>query len=253
MEDTKVLGIDVGASGIKGAIIDIRSGELLTERVRLETPQPAIPKAMAETFRTVVRMHNWKGTIGCGFPAIVKKGVAHSAANIHNDWIGTSIEKLFSEVSGCHVHALNDADAAGIAEMQFGLGKGKDGVVLLITIGSGLGTALFTDGRLVPNTEFGHLLLNGKVAEHYASNSVRKVENLEWDVWGHRFNEYLHHIERLLSPDYIILGGGISKRFEEYAHYLDVKTPVSPALLYNNAGAVGAAYYAYSLEKEAGL
>lgn len=249
MKDTKVLGIDVGASGMKGAIIDINSGELLTERIRLETPQPAKPSAMAETFRTIVRMHNWSGTVGCGFPTIVKKGVAHSAANIDNDWIGASIEKIFSEASGCHVHALNDADAAGLAEMQFGLGKGKEGTVLLITIGSGLGTALFSEGILVPNTEFGHLLMNnGMVAEHYASNSVRKEEELPWEEWGNRFNEYLHHIERLISPDYIILGGGISKRFEEYSDFLDVETPVSPALLYNNAGAVGAAYFAYTME-----
>lgn len=253
MDDTKVLGIDVGASGIKGAIIDIQSGELLTDRVRLETPKPAKPAAMADTFRTLTRMLNWSGTIGCGFPAIIKKGIAYSAANIDDDWIGTSVEEVFSEASGCPVHVLNDADAAGIAEMQFGLGKGKDGTVLLITIGSGLGSALFTDGRLVHNTEFGHVLLNGKVAEHYASNSARKEQNLDWEEWGNRFNEYLHHIVRLLSPDYIILGGGISKRFEEYAHYLDVETPVSPALLYNNAGAVGAAYYAYSLEREVSL
>ena len=249
MDDTKILGIDVGASGMKGAIIDIQSGELLTERVRLETPKPAKPDAMADTFRTIVRMHNWSGPIGCGFPAIVKKGVAHSAANIDDEWIGQSIEQLFFFFFCCYVHALNDADAAGLAEMQFGLGKGKDGTVLLITIGSGLGSALFSEGILMPNTEFGHLLMhNGKVAEHYASNSVRKKEDLSWNEWGGRFNEYLHRIERLLSPDYIILGGGISKRFEEYSDFLDVETPVSPALLYNNAGAVGAAYYAYTLE-----
>lgn len=253
MDDTMILGIDVGASGIKGAIVDVRSGELLTERVRLETPPAADPQSMAEIFRTLVRMHNWSGPIGCGFPAIIKKGVAHSAANIDRDWIGTNVEQLFSDASGCPVHVLNDADAAGIAEMQFGLGKGKEGVVLLITIGSGLGSALFVDGKLVPNTEFGHLIMHGQVAEHYASNNTRKQYDLSWEEWGGRFNEYLHHLVRLLSPDYIILGGGISKRFEEYAHFLDVETPVSPALLYNNAGAVGAAYYSYTLETEAGL
>ena len=248
MDDNKVLGIDVGASGIKGAIVDIKSGEMLTERLRLDTPQPANPENMATTFRTLVRMHNWSGTIGCGFPAIVKKGVAHSAANIDDSWVGTSVEGIFSEASGCPVHVLNDADAAGLAEMQFGLGKGKDGTVLLITIGSGLGTALFSEGVLIPNTEFGHIRMHGQIAERYAANSIRKELGLSWEDWGYRFNEYLHYIERLLSPDFIILGGGISKRFEEYSGFLDVETAVSPALLYNNAGTIGAAYYAYSLE-----
>lgn len=248
MDDTRILGIDVGASGMKGAFVDAKTGELLTERVRLDTPQPANPISMADTFRTLVRMHNWAGPIGCGFPAIVKKGVARTAANIDPAWVGTSIERIFSDASDCPVHALNDADAAGLAEMQFGLGKGKEGVVLLITIGTGLGSALFNDGRLVPNTEFGHLLLNGKVAEHYASNKARQHLKLSWEEWGRRFNEYLKHLERLLAPDYIILGGGISKRFEEYADFIDVETPVSPALLYNNAGIVGAGYFAYSME-----
>jgi polyphosphate glucokinase len=251
MDDSKVLGIDVGASGMKGAIVDVKSGELLTERVRLDTPQPSSPQAMADIFRTLVRMHNWSGIVGCGFPAIVKKGVAYSAANIDKAWQGTNVEKIFSRASNCPVHALNDADAAGIAEMQFGLGKGKEGVVLLITIGSGLGSALFVDGILVPNTELGHLYLNDQLAEHYASNQTRKDQNLSWEEWGKRFNEYLYHIERLFSPDHIIIGGGVSKRFEDYSIYLDVLTPVSPALLYNNAGAVGAAYYAYSMEKNA--
>ena len=194
MDHSKVLGIDVGASGIKGAIVDINSGEMLTERLRLPTPQPSTPEEMAATFRTLVRMHYWSGPVGCGFPAIVKRGVAHSAANIDDAWVGTSVEKTFSEASGCPVHALNDADAAGLAEMQFGLGKGKDGTVLLITIGSGLGTALFSEGELVPNTEFGHIRMHGQIAEHYAANSIRKEEDLSWEEWGYRFNEYLHYL-----------------------------------------------------------
>ena len=248
MDYSKALGVDIGASGMKGAVVDIKSGELMTERVRMDTPQPSTPEAIAGIFRTFARMHNWQGVIGCGFPAIIKKGVARSAANIHDRWLGVSVEDIFSKASGCPVYVLNDADAAGIAEMQFGLGKGKDGVVLLITIGSGLGSALFIDGRLVPNTEFGHLYLNGQVAEHYASNQTRKDLNLSWEEWGGRFNEYLRHIERIFSPDHIILGGGVSTRFEEYSDFLDVKTPVSPALLHNNAGAVGAAYYACEIE-----
>ena len=245
MHGKKVLGIDVGASGIKGGIVDIKKGKLLTERLRLETPMPATPDTMAQTFAELVRMHNWTGLVGCGFPAIVKKGFAHSAANIDRDWIGKDIEHIFSVASGCDVKVLNDADAAGLAEMEFGAGQDRHGTVILITIGSGLGTALFREGKLIPNTEFGHVFMHGMIAEHYAANSVRKEKNLDWDEWGKRLNEYLIHVERLISPDLIILGGGVSKRFEKYSQYLHPDTPVIPAQLLNTAGAIGAAYYAW--------
>lgn len=241
----EILGVDIGGSGLKGAVVDVLSGDLRSERLRLETPKPSTPERMAETFSELTRRLQWSGPVGCGFPAIVRNGVAHSASNIDKNWIGQNIETLFSEASGLTVMALNDADAAGYAEMGFGKGKDKPGTVLLITIGSGIGTALFVNGREVPNTEFGHLIMHNMIAEHYVSNSARKKFDLSWEKWGKRFNEYLHHMERLLSPDLFILGGGISKDFDLYSKYFKVDTPVVPARLLNNAGIVGAACYAY--------
>lgn len=246
------MGIDIGASGIKGAVVDIDSGQLLNDRIRLETPDPATPEAMAETFGELVRQHDWKGLVGCGFPSIIKGGVAHSAANISKDWIGRNVVEILSLACSCPVEVLNDADAAGLAEMRFGLGKGEMGSVLLITIGSGLGSALFVDGQLVPNTELGHIYLSGqkKVAERYASNNARKKGDLSWEEWGIRFNEYLIVIERVLNPDLILLGGGASKRFQKYEPYLTIDIPVKPAQLLNNAGTVGAAVYAYQQSRK---
>lgn len=247
MHDAKILGVDVGASGIKGAIVDIHSGKLLTERLRFSTPRPSTPGAMAATFGKLVKAFDWNGLVGVGFPAIVKNGTAMTAANIDDSWIRTNIETLFAETADCMVKAINDADAAGIAEMRFGLGKGVNGTVILITIGSGLGSALFVDGKIVPNTEFGHLYLKGHdvVAEQYASNNAKEQENLKWEEWAKRFNEYLHHLELLFSPNLILLGGGTSKYFDQYTHFFTLETPVQPALLLNSAGMVGAACYAY--------
>ena len=246
------MGIDVGASGIKGAVVDIETGQLLNDRLRLETPDPATPEAMAATFAELVRLHNWNGLVGCGFPSIIKEGVAYSAANISEKWIGTNVVELLSIASGCPVEVLNDADAAGLAEMRFGLGKGEMGVVLLITIGSGLGSALFIDGKLVPNTELGHIFLRNQknVAEQFASNNARKREDLSWEEWGIRFNEYLQNIERILNTDLILLGGGTSKRFDKYDSYITVRTPIKPAELLNAAGTVGAAIYAYQQSRK---
>lgn len=240
-----VLGIDVGGSGIKGAPVDIKKGKLLSERLRIETPQPATPKAVAKTFAELVKMHDWNGPIGCGFPAIVRHGVAHSAANIDKKWIGKDVEKLFSKASGCPVKVMNDADAAGLAAVRFGAGKNVKGTVLMLTIGTGIGSALFSDGKLVPNTEFGHLYFKGMIAEHYAANSVRKNLELSWEDWGKRFNEFVHHIDRILSPDLIILSGGASKRFDEYRHLMTSETKIIPSAMLNNAGTVGAAMYAW--------
>jgi len=244
MQDRYILGVDVGGSGIKGAVVDVETGELQTERLRVKTPQPATPKAMAEAFAELVAQHEYKGLIGCGFPAIVKEGVALTAANISSKWVGRSIVETFSLASSCPVEALNDADAAGLAEMRFGLGKGHTGVVLLITIGSGLGSALFVDGQLVPNTEFGHMILHGEAAEIYASNKTRKNEDLSWEKWGNRFNEYLAYAERIVNPDLVLLGGGISKHFSKYEEYLDIDLKVKPASLRNQAGTIGAALHA---------
>ncbi len=243
-----ILGIDIGATGMKGAIVDVQSGQLITERIKLQTPHPATPEAMIDPFMDLIKMHEWEGKVGCGFPAIVKNGVALSASNIDETWINVNVEDWFNKVSGLEVKALNDADAAGLAEAYFGAGKGKSGTVLLITIGSGLGSALIYDGQIIPNTEFGHIYLKGHtvVAEKYASNNTRKQLNLEWDEWGKRFNEFLTHIERLLLPDFIIIGGGISKKIELYREFITIETPLQPAVMLNNAGIAGAAWFAYN-------
>lgn len=241
----KVLGIDIGGSGIKGAIVDTEKGEMITERIRLETPKPATPDAMAKTMKELVKQIGWKdGIIGVGFPAIISNGTAKSAANIDKSWIDTSVSDTFKEVTNCPVIAVNDADAAGIAAMQFGAGKGQEGVTLLLTIGSGIGSAMFIDGELVPNTELGHVFLEGMIAEHYASNNARKKFDLSWEEWGKRFNHYLTHINRLFSPDLVLLGGGISKKYEKYGKYLSNDINVKAAELKNDAGIIGAAYYA---------
>jgi len=250
MQDEKhILGIDIGASGIKGAVVDLETGALLNERIRIDTPSPASPKAMAKTFAELVRQHEWEGTVGCGFPSVIKNGVAGTASNISKEWIGKNVEGLLSDASGCEVSVLNDADAAGIAEMRFGLGQDEEGVVLLITIGSGLGSALFVDGQLVPNTELGQLKYKGAPVEKYASNNARKRNELSWEVWGKRFSHYLDYVIEVITPDLILLGGGVSKKFEKYEQYIDVDVPVKPASLLNNAGTVGAAIYAREVKR----
>ena len=243
----QILGVDIGGSGIKGAIVDTVKGELVTERYRIETPQPATPEAIAAVLARLVIHFNWHGPVGCGFPAVIQHGIVRTAANISPSFIGTHVDKLFSEATKCPCYSLNDADAAGMAEMHFGEGAGQSGVVLLITIGTGLGTVFFTDGKLLPNTELGHLYLKkGKKAEHYASDAVRKTEGLSWKRWGKRFNKYLTMMEELFWPDLIILGGGASKNFDKFKGQITVETPVKPAVFLNQAGIVGAALYAQS-------
>lgn len=240
-----VLGIDIGGSGIKGAIVDSRSGELLSERQRFDTPEGATPDAVAATVAALVTHFNWRGPIGCGFPAAIQQGVARTAANIHKSFVGTDVVKLLSERTGCASYVVNDADAAGMAEMACGAGKGRKGVVLMVTIGTGLGTALFSDGQLLPNTELGHIILaNGQEGERWASDAVRKNEDLNWKKWGKRFNDYLMQMEALFWPDTIILGGGTSKKFDKFAELLSVRAEVIPAAALNQAGIIGAALYA---------
>ncbi len=241
MAENKILGIDVGASGIKGAIVNIETGELVTERYRVPTPFPSKPKAVAKAITDVANHFEWKGLIGVGFPSVIHNGTAKTAANVDKKWIGTDVEKLLSKATGSPVYVKNDADVAGIAEIQFGAGKGSKGTVILITIGSGLGSAVFIDSLLLPNSELGHLKFKGMIAEHYAADSVRKKLELSWDDWAKRFNEYLQHLEFLFSPDLILLGGGSSKKFEKYSHLIKLNCPVLPAKLLNNAGIIGAA------------
>jgi polyphosphate glucokinase len=242
-----ILGVDIGGSGIKGAIVDTVKGELVTERYRIETPQPATPEAVAAALAQLVIHFSWHGPVGCGFPAAIQHGIARTAANISPSFIGINVDKLFSEATKCPCYSLNDADAAGMAEMHFGEGAGQAGVVLLITIGTGLGTVFFTDGELLPNTELGHLYLkNGKKAEHYASDAIRQREELSWKRWGTRFNKYLTLMEGLFWPDLIIIGGGASKKFDKFKEKITVEAPVKPAVFLNQAGIVGAALYAQS-------
>lgn len=241
----EILGVDVGGSGIKGAIVETTTGELLCERVRIDTPQPATPEAVGRTLRELVSQTGWSGPIGVGFPAAIQRGVARTAANIDKSFIGLSVAEYFSEQTGQPTYVANDADVAGLAEMRFGAGKGHAGVVLIVTIGTGLGTALFANGTLLPNTELGHIFLkNGIEAEKYASEAVRKAGDLKWKVWGERFNLYLSTMEALFWPDLIVLGGGASSKLEKFAEQITVKAPVLPASFLNQAGIVGAALFA---------
>ena len=239
------LGIDVGASGIKGALVNVQTGEMEGARFRVDMPQPSTPDNAAAAIAGIVEHFKYEGKIGVGFPSVVKNGVAMTAANLDKTWIGANIETVISKATGCEVIALNDADAAGMAEMRYGKGKGKLGTVVLITIGTGLGSAIFTDGHLLRNTEFGHLLMkNGMIAEKYAADSVRKNEELSWRKWGKRFNEFLEHVNLYVQPSLILLGGGSSKYFDEFKDRIKISTPVEPAQLLNSAGIIGAAVYA---------
>ena len=236
-----ILGIDIGGSGIKGAPVDLNQGVLAAERLRIATPQPATPDAVADTVGRLIRHFNWTGPVGCGLPSVVQNGVARTAANIDSSWIGSDVRTLLSQRTGCPVTVINDADAAGIAEMRFGAGRGRNGTILMVTVGTGLGTALFRDGSLVPNTELGHLLLNGKVAEKYASAAAREDLGLSYKTWAKRLDLYLHQLQSLFWPDLFILGGGISKKHEKFFPFLTIETEFLPAVLRNQAGIVGAA------------
>jgi polyphosphate glucokinase len=247
----QILGIDIGGTGIKGAVVDTEKGELVTERYRLLTPESGKPRPIARTVKEIVEHFEWQGPIGCGFPAAVRQGIVLTAANIHKSWIGVNVEALFSEATGCPVKVANDADVAGLAEMAFGAGKDHPGVVLLVTIGTGLGTVLFTNGQLLPNAELGHIEIDGLDAELRASDAARKREGLSWKKWGKRFSRYLSRLEALLWPDLIILGGGAVKNFADFAPTLRVQTPVVVAGFLNEAGIVGAALAARGLAASA--
>ncbi|GMV80691.1 MAG: polyphosphate glucokinase [Planctomycetota bacterium] len=239
-----VLGIDIGGTGIKGAPVDLGKGVLTAERHRIPTPQPATPKAVASTVAEIVKHFNWKGPVGCTFPAVVKDGVVHSAANVDKSWIGTNGRDLIEKATGCPTELVNDADAAGIAEVVFGAGKGVPGTVLLLTLGTGIGSALFLDGKLVPNTELGHVFFKGLDAEKYCAESIREGEELSWKKWGKRVDRYLRHIEFIIAPDLLIIGGGVSKKSDKYFRYFNTKCQVVPAKMLNEAGIIGGALVA---------
>ena len=235
------MGIDIGGSGIKGAIVDLETGDLTTKRHRIETPKKSTPTAVLDVVRDVVAFHEWKGAVGITIPSVVQHGVVKSAANISKKWIGVDAETVFSEALGVPVAVLNDADAAGIAEVKYGAAHGADGVILVLTFGTGIGSALINDGALVPNTEMGHLEFRGMEAEAYAAARLVERENMNIDWWASRVNEFLRHVDFIFNPDVIIFGGGISKRFDDLVRHFDVRAEVLPATLRNNAGIVGAA------------
>lgn len=238
-----VLGIDIGGTGIKGAPVNVETGELLAERIRIDTPQPATPEAVGLVVKQLVELFNWQGPIGCTFPAIVHNGVTLSAANVDASWMNAPAQDILAQVTGLPLKLINDADAAGLAEGVFGAAKGISGKVLMITLGTGIGSALIVDGKLISNTELGHLILkDNDIAEKYCSGKVKDDLDLKWKEYTQRLNEYILHLQLLLSPDLLIIGGGISKKHEKFIPELTgLRFPVVPAELKNDAGIVGAA------------
>lgn len=234
------LGIDIGGTGMKAAPVDIGSGELAADRYRIPTPHPATPEAMASVVRDLTAHFEWSGPVGVAFPAVVRAGVVETAANIDDSWIGVHLEELLADATGCPVRVLNDADAAGHAEMAFGAGRGRTGTVVVTTLGTGIGSAVFADGTLVPNTEFGHLDIRGKPAEHRASANAREDKELSWHEWAERLQEFYRELEKLLWPELFIVGGGVSKKAEKFLPHLDLRTEIVPAELRNEAGIIGA-------------
>lgn len=246
-------GVDVGGSGIKGATVDLATGELVEDRIKIETPHPATPEAVAATVAEIVARARWEGPVGITLPSVVTSGIARTAANIDKSWIGTDARAVFSRaLGGRDVTVLNDADAAGLAEDRYGAGKDVDGVVVLLTFGTGIGSAIIHNGVLLPNTEFGHMEVDGREAEHRAASSVKDTEGLSYKEWAAEVSRVLCRFEDLLWPDLFIAGGGISRKHEKWIPRLESRTPVVPAALLNTAGIVGAALSA-SNRQETGI
>ncbi len=243
----EILGIDIGGSGIKGALVDIENGILTRDRHRIKTPHPATPNAVGDVVTKIVKHFGWTGPIGCTFPAVVKAGVVYTAANVDDSWIMTNGEKLLHDKTKCPTLLINDADAAGIAEMHFGAGRDQKGVIIMLTFGTGIGSAIFVNGRLIPNTEFGHMEVRGKDAEHRAADRFRKEEELNWKEWAKRVDEFLGRMEMLFSPDLFIIGGGVSKKHEKFMPLLHTRADIVPAEMLNEAGIIGAAIAAKAL------
>jgi polyphosphate glucokinase len=238
------LGVDIGGSGVKGAPVDLDTGALAGERVRLPTPQPSTPDAVVKAVAEIVDSFGWTGPLGVTVPAVVTHGVTRTAANIDSSWIGAEAEALLRETTGRDVTLVNDADAAGYAEARFGAAREHHGTVLVTTLGTGIGTALIVDGRLIPNTELGHIEIDGVDAEHRASEAARDRENLSWEKWATRLQRYYRTLEKLFWPDLFVVGGGVSKKADKFLPLLDLSTPIVPAALRNQAGIVGAALLA---------
>lgn len=249
---TTAFGIDIGGSGIKGALVDLDKGCFIGERLRIDTPEKSTPEAVAQVCQDIVNEFEIGEdiSIGVDFPAPLPFGKVPMIANLDQSWVGKSLQKVMSDKLGRRVHALNDADAAGLAEMRYGIGKDYEGVVIVTTLGTGIGTALFVDGTLVPNTELGHIEFNGKDAEKQAAASVRKRKDLSWKEWASRLQDYYREIEKLLWPAAIIVGGGVSRKHEKFLPLIDVKTPIVPAHLRNTAGIVGSAVYAFECDHQ---
>ncbi|MCX7987647.1 MAG: ROK family protein [Bacteroidales bacterium] len=244
----EILGIDVGGSGIKGAIVNCREGKLSTERIRIPTPTPPSPENIAITIAELVSKFDYKGPVGVGFPAVVKNGTVYTAANIDSSFIGLNYELFLKKKVDRPIRLINDADAAGLAEIKFGAGKDNKGLIILVTIGTGIGSVIVNKGKLIYNTELGHIYLPGdREAEKYASDATRKSSNLEWSEWAKRINEYLMYLENLFWPDLFIVGGGISKHEDKFLSQLTLKTKTVTAQLLNNAGIIGAALSAKKL------
>lgn len=238
----EMLGIDIGGTGIKGAPVDLSDGSFVRERFRVDTPRPSKPKPVAKVVAEIVEHFGWDGPVGVTYPGVVIDGVTLSAANVSKRWIGRDAASLLADATGREVTLLNDADAAGIAEMRLGMGRGRRGTVVLLTLGTGIGSALFTDGVLVPNTEFGHIEIDGKDAESRASAKAREEEGLSWEKWARRLSEYMARLEALISPSLIIVSGGVSKRSEDFLPLIKgVRAEIVAARLVNHAGIVGAA------------
>lgn len=247
---TNVFGIDVGGSAIKGAIVDLENGCFATQRIRFETGRDCTPAEHGQLARAMIAQLGYRGPVGIGFPGPIKNGSPWMVANLHPDWLDLNAAELFSQATGCDCYLVNDADAAGLAEMRHGAGSVREGhmcvpkVVLVCTLGTGIGSAIFVDGHLLPNSELGHICLNGQDAEQRASDAARKAEGLSWKKWAARLQEYFDEIEKLISPDLIIVGGGVSKNAEKYLPLLKLKARIVPARLLNDAGIIGAALYA---------
>ena len=238
----EILGIDVGGSGMKGGIVNIEKGEMITERFRIPTPKDRDPEAMSNVIADIVKHFDYKGMVGCGFPTVIKKGVCKSPGNLHPSWMNVNVETLFQKKTGLDFTVVNDADIAGYAAMEYGSGKGKDGLVLMITIGTGLGSGAFYNGKLIPNFELGQIPYKKyRKIELWAAASAKEREGLSYKKWGKRFNKFLKIVDLVVAPDLILLGGGTSKYFDEFEKYISIETPVLPAKLKNHAGIIGAA------------